>query len=121
MKQHSPETRAAVLAALAAGESVNRVSQQFGVSRRTISGWRDQAQLPTVAQQKKVEIGQKVYELLEDYIETLRVQVRVTRDEAWIKKQTAGELAILHGVLSDKSVRLLAAFRPGTDDPGGTG
>jgi transposase-like protein len=115
MKEHPVETRAAVLAAIASGQSINSISQQFGISRRTITGWRDQAQLPTVAQQKKQEIGQKVYELLEDYIETLRVQVRVTRDEAWIKRQSAGELAILHGVLSDKSVRLLAAFRPAAE------
>jgi transposase-like protein len=37
-----------------------------------------------------------------------------TRDKEWLGVQSAGELAILHGVLTDKAIRLLGALR--TDD-----
>lgn len=112
--QHSPEVRAAVVAAVSAGNSVLATARQHGVHPGTVRRWRFEAGVnaSVVHQQKKLDIGQKVYELLEEYIETLRVQVRATRDEAWIKSQSANDLAILHGVLSDKAVRLLAAFRP---------
>lgn len=116
--EHPPETRAAVLAAVASGQSVNSVAKQFGISRRTITSWRDQAQLPTVAQEKKQVIGEQLYGLLEDSIETLRVQVRFMRTEAWLEKQSAADLAILHGVLHDKTRHVVAAFRPPDDDPG---
>jgi transposase-like protein len=111
---HSPETKAAALASVLAGETVAATARAYGVDPGTIRRWRSQAGVDTaiVQQQKKVAIGEQLYGLLEDYVETLRVQVRVTRDEAWIKKQDADKLAIFHGVLSDKSVRLAAALRP---------
>lgn len=113
---YSPDTRAAVLAAIAAGEPIAAVARQYGIARSTVQNWMASSHVseyrtPAI-QQKKAEIGQQVYGLLEDYIETLRIQVRATRDEDWIKKQSADSLAILHGVLADKSIRLLAAFRP---------
>ena len=101
---------------MVAGGSINGTARHMGISRGTIQKWVAESHLTehrtAAIQQKKEEIGQKVYELLEDYIETLRIQVRVTRDEAWIKRQSAGELAVLHGVYNDKAIRLLAAFRP---------
>jgi transposase-like protein len=111
---HSPEIKAAALASVLAGETVAATARAYGVDPGTIRRWRSQAGIDTaiVQQQKKVAIGERLYGLLEDYVETLRVQVVVTRDEEWIKKQDADKLAIFHGVLSDKSVRLAAALRP---------
>lgn len=119
--EHPPETRAAVLAAVASGQSVNSVAKQYGVSRSTARMWKTQAQLPSaamVSQQKKEAIGEQVYGLLEESIAALRFQLRTTQDEEWIKRQSADNLAVFYGVLADKSIRLLAAFRPASSsDP----
>lgn len=117
--EYPPETRAAVLAAVASGQSVNSIAKQYGISHAAIRRWRDIALAPPIgAQQKKQAIGEQVYGLLEDSIETLRVQVRAMRDEEWIKKQSAADLAILHGVLHDKARNVLAAFRPTAEGAG---
>jgi len=112
---YSDQVKAAVLAALLSGQSLRSVAQHSGVSRRTITAWRDASQLTgsaLVAPQKKQAIGEQVYGLMEETIEALRAQLRATSDEVWIKRQSAADLAIFHGVLSDKCTRLLAAFRP---------
>lgn len=120
---HSNEVKAAAVAAVLAGESVSSVAKQFGVSRAAIVEWRDKTgitgEVTPVAQQKKHDLGMQVYGLLEDSIAHLRFQLRVTADEEWIKRQTANDLAIYHGVIADKTVRLLAAFRPPDDDSRG--
>ena len=37
-------------------------------------------------------------------------------DPEWLKKQSAGELAVLHGVAVDKGIRLLEALEAGGGD-----
>ena len=118
-RPHDLRTKAAALAGLATGESIHSVARRLGVSRSTVQRWRDAAHVPTpglVGPQKKQELGEQVYSFLEESIETLTAQVRVARDEAWLKRQSAADLALLFGVLNDKTVRLLAALQP---DPSG--
>lgn len=112
--QYPPETRAAVLAAIASGQSLNSIAKQYGVSRRTVQLWRNEAHLPVVTQQKKEVLGEQVYGLTEDSITTLRVQLRAAQDEEWIKRQSADSLAVFYGVVADKLIRILAAVRDGT-------
>jgi hypothetical protein len=45
-------------------------------------------------------------------LETLEAQARAFRDPAYLARQPAGELAVLHGVLADKLIRILSAFEP---------
>jgi transposase-like protein len=117
MSAHTPQTKAAALAAILGGESINSVSRRTGIGRNTLTRWRTEAGASgtLIAQQKKEAIGQQLYGLLEEYIAYLRFEVRATQDEAWIRRQRADALAIYHGVVADKSVRLAAALRPPTD------
>lgn len=123
-KPYPPEFKAKVLAAVATGQSVNSASKEFGVSRAAIMDWQRETGLsrPTdVAQQKRIEIGEQLVGYLQESITTLEFLVRCVRDEKWIKKHSPNDVAILYGVLTDKSVRLLAALQspPATDDGGG--
>ncbi len=115
---HSPETKATALAALATGESVSSVARRLGISRTTASMWRDAAGLNEttgVVHEKKAAIGEQVYRYLEDSIETLDGQVREMRDPVWLQQQSAAALAMLHGVLFDKTARMLAALQPSSN------
>lgn len=109
-----------VLAEIAAGGSVRGVAKKHGVSPGTVRGWRAQAGLDParVSPQKRADLGEQLYGYLEDSIGALRSQLAVFGDPDWLKKQSAAELAILHGVVADKTARLLAAARPG--EPGDT-
>lgn len=119
MIAYSEQTKAAALAEVAAGASVNATAKKFGISRAAISEWRDRSDLPTptpAAQEKRANLGEQLYGYLEDSIGALRSQLAVFGDPDWLKKQSAAELAILHGVVADKTARLLAAARPGEPD-----
>jgi hypothetical protein len=101
---YDQETRAAVLAALLSGATVADVSRRLQIP--------DDAEW--IGDEKKADLGELVGEYLNEILVSLRAQAIHTRDKEWLGVQSAGELAILHGVLTDKAIRLLGALR--TDD-----
>lgn len=114
---HSPEMRAQVLAALLAGQSVHQAARDFKISRATVSRWRNENGIASrVEPQKAEEIGDLLIDYVRENLATLRVQLETFRDPVWLKKQSAGEAAVLHGVLVDKTVRLLEAFEQSSGD-----
>ena len=62
---------------------------------------------------KKEAIGDLLVQYLETNLKTLKAQSDVFADPEWIRQQDASEMAILHSVLTDKTVRLLEALGPG--------
>jgi transposase-like protein len=122
-KEYPPEVKAAVLAAILTGSSIASVAREHGVSKRTVSRWKDEtqsgAQMDAPQKEKALGLGELVYGYLTESITTLRLQVAFFRDETWLRQQSAADIAILHGVVTDKAVRLLAAIRR-DDNSGGT-
>lgn len=115
MAKYSEEQKAAVMAALLAGQSVSGVAKEYKLPRGTVAGWSAELNRDApVSNAKKAEVGELLVEYLRENLTTLREQVVVFRDPEWLRKQGASELAVLHGVLMDKSVRLLEAM--GTAD-----
>lgn len=111
MAKYSDETKAAVIAALLEGQSQAFVAQKYSVPRSTVRGWKkayDNQDGGDSAPKK--EIGTLLLEYLETNLNTLRVQAQFFTDESWLRKQDAAALATLHGVMTDKSVRLLEAM-----------
>lgn len=116
MGAYTDETKAAVLAALMAGQSISEVAREYNIPKGTVSAWKKRTTVAENATQKK-EIGDLLVEYLRTNLNTLRTQAEVFADKTWLKKQAAGELAVLHGVLTDKAVRLLEALSKG-HEPG---
>lgn len=116
-KAHDSETKAAALAALLAGQSVSQVAREYHLNRATVIAWRDAAGLGStpVQPEKRAEIGEQVADYLRAVLGTLAIQARVFADEGWLKRQDAADAAVLHGVLTDKAIRLLEALDPGDD------
>lgn len=119
---HDPEKRATVLAVLIAGSTVAETSRETGIPEPTIIRWREEAGLTqkppkfqTIGTEKKRDLGELVGEYLDDVLVTLRAQAVHARDQEWLTRQDAAQLAILHGVLTDKAIRLLGALQ--TDEP----
>lgn len=110
-RSYSDEQKAAVMAALLAGQSVSQVAKEYKIPEGTVKAWSsrtDRAQ--PVATPKKAEIGELLVEYLRENLTTLRAQSEAFRDPVWLREQGASELAVLHGVLTDKTVRLLEAM-----------
>ncbi len=113
MTDYSDSIKAQALAALIAGQSYTEVARAFNVPIGTLKSWksRDVAGMDagdaTSATAKKERIGALLLDYLVSTLETLKAQQVVFADRAWLEKQSASEAAILHGVLADKTIRLL--------------
>ena len=96
------------MAALLTGQSVSSVAREYSIPKGTVSGWKRQAQgVAGVATQKKERIGELIIEYVEAALDSLRSQVEAVGNEKYINKQSASELAVLHGVIADKAIRIL--------------
>jgi transposase len=112
---HSAETRAAVIAAFLAGESLQDVSATFHISKSTASAWREAARLngtEVVRTQKGPELGELVAAIVETNLVTLKAQADHFRDKTWLTRQSAAELAVLYGVTFDKTFRIISSLEP---------
>jgi transposase-like protein len=117
MTKYSDETKAAVMAALLAGQSINSVAREYHIPPGTISNWKNRQGVPKNGIQKRSDdIGELLVEYLRTNLVTLERQAAFFGDEAWLKRQTASDVAVLHGVMTDKSVRLLEAMSNATND-----
>lgn len=115
-RKYSEETKAAVMAALLEGQSLSFVSQEYSIPKSTLQTWRKAAKGEGYeALVPKKEIGELLLEYLETNLATLKAQAEFFKDETWLRKQDAAELATLHGVMTDKSVRLLEAMNKNAD------
>ncbi len=93
------------------------MKSRFAPWRRTGGrGWKAKAKADDgVITQKKEKIGELILEYLAVSLSTLKKQAEFFADETWLRKQDASSVAVLHGVLADKAIRLLEALAPGSD------
>lgn len=111
MTTYSEDTKAQVMAALLAGQSVSAVARQYSIPRTTILRWRDMSEpVASVTDSKKGELGELIFDYLRKVLNTLAIQAEQFGDTQWLKKQPASEVAVLHGVLTDKAIRILEAL-----------
>ena len=111
MRHYSDETKAAVMAALLAGQSIGSIAREYNLPKSTISRWKN-SDVPQNGTQKK-QISDLIVDYLRANLEALREQAVMFSDRQWLAKQTASDVAVLHGVMTDKAIRLLEAFSGG--------
>ena len=101
------------MAALLEGQSISHVSKEYRIPRGTVAGWSAGLRkegVSGVSDEKRKEIGELLVEYLRANLNALRSQAEVFTDRDWLLKQGASEAATLHGVMTDKAVRLIEAF-----------
>lgn len=116
--RYSPEAKAAALAALLAGQSISQVAAEYKIPDGTLKAWssrlRTSPEVVAVATEptgkRSEEIGDLLLQYLRANLTTLAAQQQVFRDPSWLRQQNAADAAVLHGVLTDKAVRLLEAL-----------
>ncbi len=120
-RTYDPAVKAQVIAALLTGQGAEKVAEQYKIPVGTAKSWKAKAKADDgVVTQKKEEIGKLLLEYLAVSLSTLKKQAEFFADETWLRKQDASSVAVLHGVLADKTIRLLEALAPGPD-AGGSG
>lgn len=110
----TPETKAAALADLESGESLNATARKYGVSRAAVRQWRDRAGIgaPVSPQETRTkdELLGLVIEHTRANLAALAAIAQHCQDKAWLNKQSAHDLAYLYGITFDKAARLLASL-----------
>ncbi|MBX3050822.1 MAG: hypothetical protein KF753_05070 [Caldilineaceae bacterium] len=120
--QYSEETKAAVMAALLSGQSQYSVAQEYKIPQGTVNSWWRREGLAEGQRfgnpEQQDEIGGLLMIYLCASLRTLTAQVELFGDKSWLKQQGASELAVLHGVQTDKAIRLLEAMSQGKGEDG---
>lgn len=111
-RAHKPDTKAQVIAALLLGASVMEVARELGLPQQTVSNYKSGIppdKLGEFGTKKGERLDELVYSYMVTNLSALQKQAEVASELDYIKKQPAGELATLHGVMADKICRLLEA------------
>src|SRR5687768_5293899 len=109
MQRHSEETRSAVLAALLEGQGVLSIARTMNLPKSTVSNIKKE-----LSRSELQGIDSDRQERLTDLIENhLRASLNAAgaiaehvTDLEWLSGQNAADLAVLYGVLTDKSIRI---------------
>src|SRR3990167_10321825 len=103
-RQYSNDAKAAVMAALVAGQSIDAVAKEYSLPRGTVSGWLSKQlngeTVVTAISEKRERIGELLIEHLYLSLETMQKQVRFAAKESWLEKQSAENFGVLYGVLA---------------------
>ncbi|MFN7931525.1 MAG: helix-turn-helix domain-containing protein [Blastocatellia bacterium] len=118
-RQTDDPVRAAVISALLAGQGVSQIARELKLSKATVSRIKNTVG-PKHLEQVETEKRDKITALIESHLETSltcanELAKKATSNQAWFDKQTASEIAVLYGVLTDKSLRILEAIQPEAD------
>ena len=129
---HPEDVKARVIARLLLGEGVIEIARDLKIPPSTVSTYKAGIpgdELDRIRCKKGDRLDELIYEYVTATLAALSAQARIAGDPNYLKRQPAGSLAVLHGVMSDKTVRLLEATtraRGGTEprqisDGGGEG
>lgn len=113
-KGYPVEIRWAAIAAILAGETQERIAQLFDIDQSTVSRWKKniREELANMATEQREQIEINIFITIVKTQHAIQAQLNVFSDPQWLKRQSAAELGILHGILHDKSIRLLEALSP---------
>jgi len=113
-KRYTPEIRAEVLSALLEGQAISKVSDDYKIPLSTIQNWRKRERQGAYG--RSTEVGDMLVVYMQKSLEALTKQAEKFADFDWLDKQSASELAVLHGVMTDKVIRILEAYGKAGND-----
>lgn len=107
------DKKAVVLAALLSGQGVNEIARTYKIPVASVSRLKKAIpadKLEQVGIEKGENIANLISRNLEASFDSIHNILQVTKNDAWLNKQPASELATFLGVTSDKVFRVLEAI-----------
>ncbi|MCH8978044.1 MAG: transposase [Armatimonadetes bacterium] len=117
-KRWSDEIKAEAMAQLLQGIRPSEVSEGTGVPDQTVRDWAKE--LGGIDALRQGRVDHLLYDYLTEGLLALTAISVQCRDSKWLKEQDAPGLAVVYGIISDKTTRILAAMeraRPAEDIP----
>lgn len=115
-RQYPDELKAVAMAALLSGQSINAVAEKYNIPKGTVAAWatRERNAMRSdnsmVNGDQRERIGELIIDNIEAMLQTTKEMLDVVKDKEWLTNQSASEVAVLYGVISDKTYRLLEAL-----------
>lgn len=119
MAKYDSETKTAVMTALLEGQSISKVSEEFEIPRSTIGNWSaklNQSGVPSVPDEKKEEIGDRLLILVNKMVDAQVAMLEVMAEKEYLRGQDLAELGMAFGVNNDKLDRILARLSNASAD-----
>ena len=118
------EFKAQVISEFKAGSSLNQLAAAHHCPKSTIQGWVRQHERVRVVPKKEnplaaYDLDDMAVKLVDGSVSAVQAIFGVTKDDTWLKRQNAADLAVLAGVISDKLYRLLGAIGPANNPDNG--
>ena len=108
-RRYSDEEKAAALADVPIF-GPGAVAAKYDVPLGTLKTWQREYEIVHDPSVKRGRIEMLAITYLEANLQALTAQAYIASQPEYLDRQPAGELAILHGVMADKSLRLLEAL-----------
>ena len=108
-RRYTDEEKAAALADVAL-LGPGAVSAKYDVPLGTLKSWQREYEIVHDPSIKRGRIEMLAITYLEANLQALTAQAYIASQPEYLDRQPAGELAVLHGVMADKSLRLLEAL-----------
>lgn len=112
-KHHSDAKRAAIIAALLTGQGVSQIADDLKVNHSTVSNYKRQLtpeQINELNQKRAGRLDDLLWSHLESNFAAMRAITKHVQSEKYIQRQDPSDLAVLFGVIDDKSIRILDAI-----------
>lgn len=115
-RQYPDELKASVMASLLMGQSIHIVAEKYNIPKGTVARWASternamRGDSMMVNGDQRERVGHLIIDNVEAMLETTKEMMDVFKDKDWLKEQSASEVAVLFGVIADKTYRLLEAL-----------
>ena len=119
MTNYTEEFKAQVIADILLGtSSLKQISEKHNIPYNTVLTWNSRivkhSELAIIEMDEmevKKHIGDYLLEILQSNLDAQVAQLKVFADEEWLKRQSAQEIGVLHGILHDKASRMIGLLR----------
>lgn len=104
------------MASLLMGQSIHIVAEKYNIPKGTVARWASternamRGDSMMVNGDQRERVGHLIIDNVEAMLETTKEMMDVFKDKDWLKEQSASEVAVLFGVIADKTYRLLEAL-----------
>lgn len=117
---YPPELKAQAISEWMAGASLNDLSQRLDVPKSTLQGWvagRTRTEVVPKPNPEAESLDELAWGWAHGNFLASAAILRKAQDDSWLDRQSAHDLGVFYGIIADKQLRLLAAFKPPADNP----
>ncbi len=115
-QKHPDELKAQVIGEWAAGASYGDLSARHNVPKSSIQRWVDGRTRILPIPKPNGPDEETIDDIAWDWTIAQKAAtiaiLRKATDDSWLSGQNAHDLGVFYGIIADKQLRLLAAFRP---------